>query len=436
MQVLSLFGVFLSVIVFIVLIYKGVHILISSILSSLVAIVFSGQPLLETIKNPFIPGLTGVFGSYFLIFALSALLGKLVSDSGIAKSLAIALANIARKSEKHKKLFGALSLVVLNAILTFSGINLFVVIFTIVAIGKDLFEELDIPWHLYGLATIGSATFTVSMLPGTPAVQNLVPMKYLGTTPMAAPTIGIASTILMLILCITYSKYAVDKTIKAGEGFLPTGALIKESQASVGDQELSPVLKCIIPLATTFIVMNVLKQAPEVALLSAVIVTIVMFWNKFTNLKATINNGFTAAINPLLALSAASAYGKVVAISPGFELFKDSMFGLPLPSIVILIISVLVPTVVTGSSSASLTISFEAFLDKYLATGFDPQVIHRVATMTSNMSLMPHCAGVVNALTVSKLTHKQVYKHYFIISICLMFVTVVFAAILATLGVV
>jgi H+/gluconate symporter-like permease len=436
MQVLSLFGVIFSVIVFIVLIYKGIHILISSILASLVAILFSGLPLFETITSPFIPGLTGVFGSYFLIFTLSALLGKLVTDSGIARSLAMALANIARKSDKHKKLLGALSIAVLNAILTFAGISLFVLIFTIVAIGKDLFEELDIPWHLYGLATIGSATFTVSMLPGTPAIQNLIPMKYLGTTPMAAPTIGIASAILMIVLCLIYSKIEVDKTIKAGEGFLPTGALIKESQTAVIDQELSPIWMCLIPLATTFIVMNVLKQAPPIALLAAVIVTIVLFWNKLTNLKATINNGFTAAINPLLVLSAASAYGKVVAISPGFKLFTDSLFGLPLPSIMIIIISVLVPTVVTGSSSAALNISFDAFIDQYLATGLNPQVIHRVATMTSNMSLMPHCAGVVNALAIVKLTHKQIYKHYFVIGILLMFVTVVFAATLAVFGVV
>jgi len=436
MQVLSLFGVIFSVIVFIVLIYKGIHILISSILASLVAILFSGLPLFETITSPFIPGLTGVFGSYFLIFTLSALLGKLVTDSGIARSLAMALANIARKSDKHKKLLGALSIAVLNAILTFAGISLFVLIFTIVAIGKDLFEELDIPWHLYGLATIGSATFTVSMLPGTPAIQNLIPIKYLGTTPMAAPTIGIASAILMIVLCLIYSKIEVDKTIKAGEGFLPTGALIKESQTAVVDQELSPIWMCLIPLVTTFIVMNVLKQAPPIALLAAVIVTIVLFWNKLTNLKATINNGFTAAINPLLVLSAASAYGKVVAISPGFKLFTDSLFGLPLPSIMIIIISVLVPTVVTGSSSAALNISFDAFIDQYLATGLNPQVIHRVATMTSNMSLMPHCAGVVNALAIVKLTHKQIYKHYFVIGILLMFVTVVFAATLAVFGVV
>lgn len=436
MQVLSLFGVIFSVIIFIILIYKGIHILISSILASLVAILFSGLPLFETITSPFIPGLTGVFGSYFLIFTLSALLGKLVTDSGIARSLAMALANIARKSDKHKKLLGALSIAVLNAILTFAGISLFVLIFTIVAIGKDLFEELDIPWHLYGLATIGSATFTVSMLPGTPAIQNLIPIKYLGTTPMAAPTIGIASAILMIVLCLIYSKIEVDKTIKAGEGFLPTGALIKESQTAVVDQELSPIWMCLIPLVTTFIVMNILKQAPPIALLAAVIVTIVLFWNKLPNLKATINNGFTAAINPLLVLSAASAYGKVVAISPGFKLFTDSLFGLPLPSIMIIIISVLVPTVVTGSSSAALNISFDAFIDQYLATGLNPQVIHRVATMTSNMSLMPHCAGVVNALAIVKLTHKQIYKHYFVIGILLMFVTVVFAATLAVFGVV
>ena len=138
----------------------------------------------------------------------------------------------------------------------------------------------------------------------------------------------------------------------------------------------------------------------------------------------------------MLTLSSAAAYGRVVAASPGFELFKEGLFNLPLPSIVILIISLLVPTVVTGSSSSALTISFDAFTDKYLATGLDPEVIHRIATMSSNMSLMPHCAGVVNALAIVKLTHREIYKHYFMIGIVMMFATVVFASILASLGVV
>jgi H+/gluconate symporter-like permease len=33
---------------------------------------------------------------------------------------------------------------------------------------------------------LGTSTFTMSALPGTPAIQNAIPMPFFGTTPFAA----------------------------------------------------------------------------------------------------------------------------------------------------------------------------------------------------------------------------------------------------------
>jgi H+/gluconate symporter-like permease len=37
---------------------------------------------------------------------------------------------------------------------------------------------------------LGTSTFTMSALPGTPAIQNAIPMPFFGTTPFAAPGLG------------------------------------------------------------------------------------------------------------------------------------------------------------------------------------------------------------------------------------------------------
>ena len=46
---------------------------------------------------------------------------------------------------------------------------------------------------------LGTSTFTMSALPGTPAIQNAIPMPFFGTTPFAAPGLGIIAAAIMLV---------------------------------------------------------------------------------------------------------------------------------------------------------------------------------------------------------------------------------------------
>ena len=45
---------------------------------------------------------------------------------------------------------------------------------------------------------LGTFTFTMSALPGTPAIQNAIPMPFFGTTLFAAPGLGIIASAIML----------------------------------------------------------------------------------------------------------------------------------------------------------------------------------------------------------------------------------------------
>ena len=45
---------------------------------------------------------------------------------------------------------------------------------------------------------LGTSTFTMSAMPGTPSIQNTIPMPFFGTTPFAAPGLGILASIITL----------------------------------------------------------------------------------------------------------------------------------------------------------------------------------------------------------------------------------------------
>jgi H+/gluconate symporter-like permease len=64
---------------------------------------------------------------------------------------------------------------------------------------QALFRTAAIPHRLMPAAlALGTSTFTMSALPGTPAIQNAIPMPFFGTTPFAAPGLGMIATAIML----------------------------------------------------------------------------------------------------------------------------------------------------------------------------------------------------------------------------------------------
>lgn len=435
METLSFLGILLGLLVFIFLVYKNFTVIVVAPLAAIIVILFSGMGVMDTLVGTFMPRFAGVVKSYFLLFSMSAMLGKFAADSGLARSLAIAFASFARKSKNNSKFLAIMSIVTLNAVLTYSGISLFVLTFTIVAIAKELYKELDVAWHLYGCGLLGSATLTLSMLPGSPQVQNIIPTKFFGTTPMAAPVLGLISAVIMLGLGMAYIKYAINKTAKAGEGFFPTGNLIDQVDLGKKEGNIHPLWKCLVPLMIPVVVMNGFKQAPEIALACAIIVLYLLYRKEFTNIQKTINEGFGSSVAPLVALSAAAAFGGVVSTVPGFQLISTGLFALPLPDTAKMMISVAVPSLITGSSSSGQQVAYDTFADQYLAMGINPEVIHRLTTMAGNISLAPHSSGVINTFVITKLSHNQAYKHYGIIGILLLGITCVIAGILASFGV-
>lgn len=132
--------------------------------------------------------------SFFPVFMLGAVFGKLMEDTGMAKSIAHTI--IQKLGPKH----AILSTVVSAAVLTYGGVSMFVVVFAVYPFAAALFKEAGIPKKLVpACIVLGAFTFTMDCLPGTPQIQNIIPTNFLGTNVYAAPYLGTISA--LIIFC-------------------------------------------------------------------------------------------------------------------------------------------------------------------------------------------------------------------------------------------
>ena len=218
---LGLFGIVLSLVLLMVLAYRGINVLILAPLMALLAAAFAGGlPLLATYTQVFMPALGEYAITYFPLFLLGAIFGKLMDDSGAARVIAHFIVD---------KLGGQraiLAIVLSCGILTYGGVSLFVVAFAVFPIAAALFREADVPKRLIPAAIgLGSFTFTMTALPGTPAIQNAIPAPYFGTDAFAAPILGIIAGLIMFGGGIAWLDFRSRRLRSAGEGYLDAESL-------------------------------------------------------------------------------------------------------------------------------------------------------------------------------------------------------------------
>lgn len=317
-----------------------------------------------------------------------------------------------------------------------AGVNGMVVVFTVSVIAKNLFEEMDVPWHFYMLASFGNGTITMTMFPGSPTVTNLIPIPYLGTTAMAAPILGILSSLIAATLGFLYANWAVRRTIKKGEGFLPTGAEIQNVIATNTEVPNIPLWKCLIPLASTYIIMNVLKQNPVLALIISTLITILLFWKRFSNIMNSLNEGALNGARVMMIVCSVAGVGQTVAASPGFAFMVGKLMGMGgNPLIQIFVATNLIAACV--SSTPAINMIMSSLAPRFLELGVNPQILHRICCMSAGgLDSLPHGTAVVNSIQVCRLTHKNSYIHIFVMTVLIPMITTLCAIAMASFGVV
>ncbi len=174
--------------------YRGVTVLLLAPVMGALAVVLSGDGgfLLPIYTSTFMTALSGYVLQFLPIFLLGSLFGQLMADSGAANTLA---RWIVQSLGQRRAI---ISVVLACGLLTYGGVSLFVVAFALYPVAVSLFKAADVPKRLIpGTIALGAFTFTMTALPGTPAIQNAIPIPYFGTNVFAAPGLGLIGACFM-----------------------------------------------------------------------------------------------------------------------------------------------------------------------------------------------------------------------------------------------
>lgn len=468
----STFAIVITLLLLMFFAYRGYSVLILAPIMATLAVLLSGDFLssIPAYTDVFMGALSGFLLKFFPIFLLGALFGRLMADSGAATAIA---KTVVEKLGTSKAI---LAVILVCAILTYGGVSLFVVAFAIYPIAKDLFKAADIPKRLIPAAiALGSFTFTMTALPGTPAIQNAIPIPYYSTNVFAAPVLGVIGGTIMFIGGWLWLQSRAKKANAAGEGYgqhdeedtgsigatkedVSKGQVLSEHHISFTVAMIPLVLVISLNALLTYLIFpsidfsNLQTQFPDlniagslglwsiiISLVVACVVLILLNISHWHNLQKTINRGTYDSMLPIFNTASEVGYGAVIASLAGFLIIRDSILNLT-PNNPLISEAVAMTTLagITGSSSGGLSIALSTLGEDYLRmavdAGISPELMHRVAVMAAGgLDTLPHSGAVITLLAICGLTHKQSYLNLAMVTILIPLMAVVAVIILGTM---
>ncbi len=461
---IGIIGVVISLALLIYLAYKGWSVILIAPVLALIAsvfVIFEGGEfhLMATYTETFMPNLASYVKSNFPIFLLGAVFGKVMDLSGSAKAIA---EFIVAKLGRGKELW---AVVISCAIITYGGVSLFVAAFAIYPIGAELFRESNLPKRLLPPAiALGAFTFTMTAIPGTPQIQNTIPMSFFGTDAFAAPILGIVAALIMLFGGMFWLNSRLKKAVAAGEGY---GDHPNENLADIDVSKLPPFSTSIIPIIMVIVVNLACSKwilpsmdsayleseygttyssvggtwALVIGLIVGIVLVVIFNFKRFEKgVVESLKEGANSSLLAIMNTASEVGYGNVIKTLPAYGLIAAGMLSISANPLIGEAISSSVMAGVTGSASGGLSIALSTFADSFKAAadnaGISYEVLHRVAAVAcGGLDTLPHNGAVITLLMATGMTHKECYANIGMCTVVIPTIATVAIIILGSFGV-
>lgn len=432
-----------------ILIVRGKSIFVVAPLCAMLASALSGEDPFARMNGPYMTGFAEYVRLYFLIFALGAVFGKLMDESGAA----LAIANAVGSWIGGRR--ACLAVVLACALLTYGGVSLFVVGFSVYPLAVQLFQAANLPRRFIPAAiAFGSITFTMTSA-GSPEIQNLIPIQYLVdqntgqplTDAMAGWKASLIVAVVMFCLGQWYLDRVIRRAIQAGEKFEPreSDRLVPETSAASGPT----VFQAVIPLIATLLALNLLPsvchhcarqfppQSPlplrfvqsllagyptdgKLAMFLGVMVTVLIMKSRVRNVWQCFGDGFVNGLMAVGSTSAVVGFGAAVKDLRGFQIIVDWVTHLPGDPLIGASLAIAVIAGIAGSASGGQGIALPIITPIYiLKLGVSPRALHRVVVIASgSLDSLPANGYLVMLIrNICGESHARAYGPVFVLTV-------------------
>ncbi|PID22990.1 citrate transporter [Sporosarcina sp. P3] len=436
---LGMIGLFGGLAILIFLTMKGMNLLIAAPITALFIAIMNGIPLFPQLVEEgavnfltnYMGGFTGFIASWYLMFLTGAIFGKVMEDSGGADSISQWI--VSKIGMKR----AALAVVIACAVLTYGGVSLFVVAFSVYPMALSLFKQADLPRRFIPAAlAFGSTTFTMTSA-GSPEIQNWIPIEFLGTSPYAGWEVSIFVAIFMFLFGYWWLKRMISKAVAKGERFVARDTDKEvDRQRSLPNPILS-MIPLVVVLGITLLLHNYLgTSALIISLTGGILATFILNKKYFQNFGHAVGEGAMGAVIAIANTAAVVGFGGVVKATPAFDAAVSVMTDIPGSPLIGGALAVAVIAGLTGSSSGGQAIALPLLAPHYLDLGVDPEALHRtVAISSGSLDSLPQGGYVVTTIrSIAGETHKDAYPAFGALSVVVPILGAAVAVILFSIG--
>jgi H+/gluconate symporter-like permease len=353
----------------------------------------------------YMDGFVGFFESWFFMFLLGAIFGEIMGASGAAASVAHWV--IEKIGIRH----AVLAVVAACAILTYGGVSVFIVSFSVYSLAVHLFREADLPRRF---------------IPAALEIQNLIPMEYLGTTAYAGWQVSLVIALFMAVTGHFWLNHMVKRAVAKGEHFVGR----ESDDDNIDYSNLPAPLLCILPLVAVLAIFLVFQYPQDIGPLSAIlpqdsldkwalvaalgsgaVVALIVGYQKLKSMPEAFSRGATSAVVAITNTCAVVGFGSVAKLSPAFQEALILVQNIPGSPLIGAAIAVTVIAGLTGSASGGQSIALPLIAPHYIDSGAQPDELHRVVAISSGaLDSLPHNGYVVTTIrAVCGETHRDAY---------------------------
>lgn len=405
---LSFLGLIGGLILLIILTIRGMNIFIAAPLCALIVALTNGVPIFVGDGNfvgAYMQGFSSFVASWFFMFLLGSLFGKFMEDTGSADSVARWIVD---KLGMKRAVF---AIVLACAILTYGGVSLFVVAFSVYPMALSLFKDANLPRRFIpATLAFGSVTFTMTSA-GSPEIQNWIPIKYLGTSPFAAWEVSLVVAIFMAVFGYAWLKRMINKALANGERFEH-----KDSDPDIPERDFPHPITGVIPLLVVLVISFSLHDSLHhnaliLALSGGVLSIMLINFKHFHNIDKAVTFGTSGALLAIGNTASVVGFGAIAKSTDAFQVAVDVMTQLPGNELIGAAIAVSVIAGLTGSASGGQVIALPLLGPHYIEQGVDPDELHRIVAISSGaLDSLPHNGYVVTTIrAICNETHQRAY---------------------------